>query len=51
VIKEGEEQGDLEVPLERGRRALRAHLSNVNAGLFEPARVMDATLDQQSSKE
>jgi transaldolase/glucose-6-phosphate isomerase len=51
VTKAAQAQGDLEVLLERGRRALRAHLSDVNAGLFELARVMDATLDQQPSKE
>jgi transaldolase / glucose-6-phosphate isomerase len=47
VVKAAQAQGNLEVSLERGRRAPRVHLRDVNAGLFELARAMDATLDQQ----
>jgi transaldolase / glucose-6-phosphate isomerase len=45
VVKAAQARGDLEVLVERGRRALRVHLSDVDAGLAELARAMDAALD------
>jgi transaldolase / glucose-6-phosphate isomerase len=44
VVKAAQARGDLEVLVERGRRALRVHLRNVDAGLAELARAMDAAL-------
>jgi transaldolase/glucose-6-phosphate isomerase len=44
VVKAAQARGDLEVLVERGRRALRVHLRDVNAGLTELARAMDAAL-------
>jgi transaldolase / glucose-6-phosphate isomerase len=44
VVKAAQARGDLEVLVERGRRALRVHLNNVDAGLAELARAMDAAL-------
>ena len=44
VVKAAQARGDLEVLVERGRRALRVHLRDVNAGLDELARAMDAAL-------
>jgi transaldolase/glucose-6-phosphate isomerase len=44
VVKAAQARGDLEVLVERGRRALRVHLKNVDAGLAELARAMDAAL-------
>jgi transaldolase / glucose-6-phosphate isomerase len=44
VVKAAQARGDLEVLVERGRRALRIHLKNVDAGLAELARAMDAAL-------
>jgi transaldolase/glucose-6-phosphate isomerase len=44
VVKAAQAQGDLDVLVERGRRALRVHLRDVDAGLAELARAMDAAL-------
>jgi transaldolase/glucose-6-phosphate isomerase len=44
VVKAAQARGDFEVLVERGRRALRVHLRDVNAGLDELARAMDAAL-------
>jgi transaldolase / glucose-6-phosphate isomerase len=43
VVKAAQARGDLDALLERGRRALRGHLKEVNAGLGELARAMDGT--------
>ena len=45
VVKAAQASGDLEVLVERGRRALRVHLKDVDAGLAELARAMDAALE------
>jgi transaldolase/glucose-6-phosphate isomerase len=45
VVKAAQASGDLDVLVERGRRALRVHLKDVNAGLAELARAMDAALE------
>ena len=45
VVKAAQARGDLEVLVERGRRALRVHLKDVDAGLAELARAMDAALE------
>jgi transaldolase/glucose-6-phosphate isomerase len=44
VVKAAQARGDLEVLVERDRRALRIHLKDVDAGLAELARAMDAAL-------
>ena len=44
VVKAAQASGDLEVLVERGRRALRVHLKEVDAGLAGLARAMDAAL-------
>jgi transaldolase / glucose-6-phosphate isomerase len=44
VVKAAQARGDLEVLVERGRRALRVHLKDVDTGLAELARAMDAAL-------
>jgi transaldolase/glucose-6-phosphate isomerase len=44
VVKAAQASGDLEVLVERGRRALRVHLRDVDTGLAELARAMDAAL-------
>jgi transaldolase / glucose-6-phosphate isomerase len=44
VVKAAQAQGDLEVLVERGRRVLRVHLRDVDTGLTELARAMDAAL-------
>ncbi|MGC2462785.1 MAG: bifunctional transaldolase/phosoglucose isomerase [Steroidobacteraceae bacterium] len=44
VVKAAQARGDLEVLVERGRRALRVHLEDVDAGLAELARAMDTAL-------
>ena len=46
VVKAAQAQGDLAVLVERGRRALRVHLTNVDAGLKELSRAVDAALQQ-----
>src|SRR5664280_3032738 len=45
VVKAAQASGDLEVLVERGRRALRVHLKDVDAGLAELARAMDTALE------
>ena len=45
VVKAAQARGDLEVLVERGRRALRVHLKDVDAGLAELARAMDTALE------
>ncbi len=44
VVKAAQVRGDLEVLVERGRRALPVHLKDVDAGLAKLARAMDAAL-------
>src|SRR6185437_2866005 len=44
VVKAAQARGDLEVLVERGRRALRVHLKDVGGGLTELVRAMDAAL-------
>jgi transaldolase / glucose-6-phosphate isomerase len=44
VVKAAQARGDLEVLAERGRRALRVHLKDVDTGLADLARAMDAAL-------
>ncbi len=44
VVKAAQARGDLEVLGERGRRALRVHMKDVDAGLAELARALDAAL-------
>ena len=45
VVKAAQASGDLEVLVERGRRALRVHLKDVGAGLAELARATDEALN------
>jgi transaldolase/glucose-6-phosphate isomerase len=45
VVKAAQASGDLDVLVERGRRALRVHLSNVDSGLSELARALDASFE------
>ena len=45
VVKAAQASGDLEVLVERGRRALRVHLKDVDAGLAELARATDEALN------
>ncbi len=44
IVKAAQARGDLEVLVERGRRTLRVHLKDVDAGLAELARAIDAAL-------
>jgi transaldolase/glucose-6-phosphate isomerase len=44
VVKSAQARGDLEALVERGRRALRVHLKDVDVGLAELARAMDSAL-------
>jgi transaldolase/glucose-6-phosphate isomerase len=44
VVKAAQASGDLEVLVERGRRALRVHLKDVDAGLAELVRATDEAL-------
>ena len=44
VVKAAQARGDLDVLVERGRRALRVHLKDVDAGLAELVRAMDTAL-------
>lgn len=44
VVKAAQARGDLDVLIERGRRALRIHLKDVDAGLVELARAMETAL-------
>jgi transaldolase/glucose-6-phosphate isomerase len=45
VAKAAQARGDLEVLIDRGRRALRIHVKNVDAGLAELARAVDAAFE------
>ena len=45
VVKAAQARGDLEVLVERGRRALRVHLKGVDAGLAELSRALDEALE------
>ncbi|HVA15483.1 MAG TPA: bifunctional transaldolase/phosoglucose isomerase [Stellaceae bacterium] len=45
IVKAAQARGDLGVLVERGRRALRVHLKDVDAGLAELGRAMDAALE------
>jgi transaldolase/glucose-6-phosphate isomerase len=45
VVKTAQARGDLQVLVERGRRALRVHLREVDAGLAELAQALDAALE------
>jgi transaldolase/glucose-6-phosphate isomerase len=44
VVKAAQARGDLAVLVERGRRALRVHLKDVDAGLAQLARAMNTAL-------
>jgi transaldolase/glucose-6-phosphate isomerase len=45
VVKAAQASGDLDVLVERGRRAVRVHLKDVDAGLAELAHSIDAALE------
>ena len=45
VVKAAQARGDLEVLVERGRRAMRVHLKHIDAGLAELARAIDTALE------
>ncbi len=45
VVKAAQASGDLDVLVERGRRALRVHLKEVDAGLVHLARAMEAAVE------
>ena len=45
VVKAAHASGDLDVLVGRGRRALRVHLKDVDAGLAELARAIDTALE------
>jgi transaldolase/glucose-6-phosphate isomerase len=45
VVKAAQARGDLDVLVERGRRALRVHLKDVDAGLAELVRAIDTALE------
>ena len=45
VVKAAQASGDLEVLVERGRRALRVHFKDVDAGLAELARAVNEALN------
>ncbi len=45
VVKAAQARGDLDVLVERGRRALRVHVKDVDAGLTELARAIDEALE------
>jgi transaldolase / glucose-6-phosphate isomerase len=45
VVKAAQARGDLDVLVERGRRALRVHLKEVDAGLAELGRAIDRALE------
>ncbi|MGH6726508.1 MAG: bifunctional transaldolase/phosoglucose isomerase [Pseudolabrys sp.] len=45
VVKAAQASGDLEVLIERGRRALRVHLKDVDSGLAELTRAIDTALE------
>jgi transaldolase/glucose-6-phosphate isomerase len=45
VVKAAQASGDLEVLVERGRRALRVHLKDVDSGLADLTRAIDTALE------
>ena len=45
VVKSAQARGDLGVLVERGRRALRVHLKDVDAGLAKLVRAVDSALE------
>jgi len=45
IVKAAQASGDLEVLVERGRRALRVHLKDVDAGLKELSRAVNTALE------
>jgi transaldolase/glucose-6-phosphate isomerase len=45
VVKAAQANGDLDALVQRGRRALRVHLKDVDAGLVELARAIDSALE------
>jgi len=45
VVKAAQAQGDMEVLVERGRRALRLHLTDVEPGLAQLARALDVAFE------
>jgi transaldolase/glucose-6-phosphate isomerase len=45
VVKAAQARSDLDVLVERGRRALRVHLKDVDAGLAELGRAIDTALE------
>jgi transaldolase/glucose-6-phosphate isomerase len=45
VVKAAQASGDFDVLVERGRRALRVHLKNVDSGLTELTRAVDAAFE------
>ncbi|HEU5017353.1 MAG TPA: bifunctional transaldolase/phosoglucose isomerase [Pseudolabrys sp.] len=45
VVKAAQARGDLDVLAERGRRALRVHLKDVDAGLKELVKAVDAAIE------
>jgi transaldolase/glucose-6-phosphate isomerase len=45
VVKAAQASGDLAVLVARDRRALRVHLTDVDAGLKELSRAVDAALE------
>jgi transaldolase/glucose-6-phosphate isomerase len=45
VVKAAQASGDLDVLVERGRRAVRVHLKDVDAGLAELGHAIDAALE------
>ena len=45
VVKAAQARGDLEVLVERGRRALRVHLADVRAGLGDLSRAVHEALE------
>jgi transaldolase/glucose-6-phosphate isomerase len=45
VVKAAQARGDLEVLVERGRRALRIHLKDVDAGLTELGNAIETALE------
>ncbi|MGD9805010.1 MAG: bifunctional transaldolase/phosoglucose isomerase [Hyphomicrobiaceae bacterium] len=44
VVKAAQARGDMDVLVERGRRALRVHINDLNAGLVDLARAIDEAL-------
>ncbi len=47
VVKAAQAGGDLAVLVDRGRRALRVHIKNVDAGLAKLAQAKDEALERR----